>query len=134
MLYLMFFSKNNLLSSNQSRFRPSEYCVNQPLFINHENLSAFEMRLKSHWIFLGICKAFDTVWNNGFIFKLHQNDIYGKMVNSWHDVFSVRKQRVILNYHCSSFTGVDVDVPQNSLWDIVRSILFHTDTESPDLS
>ena len=31
-----FFSKNNLLSLNQSGFRPGDSCINQLLPINHE--------------------------------------------------------------------------------------------------
>ena len=45
-LCLIFFSKNNLLSPNQSGFRPGDSCINQLLSINHEILSAFDMGLE----------------------------------------------------------------------------------------
>ena len=41
-----FFSKNNLLSSNHSWFRPGDSCINQLLSINHETSSAFGMGLE----------------------------------------------------------------------------------------
>ena len=56
-----FFSKNNLLSPNQSGFRPGDSCINQVLSINHEILSAFDMWLEVRGIFLDIFKAFDKV-------------------------------------------------------------------------
>ena len=68
-----FFSKNNLLSPNQSGFRLGDSCINQLLSINHEILSAFDAGLEVCGIFLDISKAFDKVWHDGLIFKLCQN-------------------------------------------------------------
>ena len=39
-----------------------DLCINQLLSINHDVLSAFDMRLKVRGIFLDISKAFDKVW------------------------------------------------------------------------
>ena len=98
------FSKNNLFSSNQSGFRPSEFCFYQLFLINNEILiKSFEMRLKVYRIFLDISKGFDIVWNNGIVFKLYRNDICGKMVNIRHNDLSDRKKRVILNVRCPIF-------------------------------
>ena len=72
-----FFSKNNLLSPNQSGFRPGDSCINQLLSINHEILSAFDIGLEVCGIFLDISKAFDKVWHDELIFKLRQNGICG---------------------------------------------------------
>ena len=85
-----FFSKNNLLSPNQSGFRPGDSCVNQSLSINHEILSAFDMRLEFRGIFLDIFKAFDKVWHDGLIFKLRQNGISSEMINTLEDLLSGR--------------------------------------------
>ena len=73
-----FFSKNNLLSPSQFEFRPGDSCINQLLLINHENLSAFNLKVRG--IFLDISKAFDKVWHDGLVFKLHQNGISGKII------------------------------------------------------
>ena len=92
-----FFSKNNLLSPNQSGFRPGDSCINQLLSINHEILSACGMRLEVRGIFLDISKAFDKVWHDELVFKLRQNGICGEMINILEDLLSNRKQRVVLN-------------------------------------
>ena len=47
-----FFSKNNLLSPNQSGFRPGDSYINQLLSINHEILSAFDIGFELRGIFL----------------------------------------------------------------------------------
>ena len=47
--------------------------------------------------FLDISKAFDKVWRNGLIYKLKQNGVSGKLLNSIIDFLNVRKQRVVLN-------------------------------------
>ena len=52
------FSKNNILSSNQSGNRTRDSLLNEHVSINHEILSAFDMGLKVSGIFLDISKAF----------------------------------------------------------------------------
>ena len=51
-----FFTENNLISPNQSGFKPGDLCINQLLFITHEIYKSFD-----NGIFLGISKAFDKV-------------------------------------------------------------------------
>ena len=109
-----FFSKNNLLSPNQSAFRPGDSCINQLLSINHEILSASDMGSEVRGIFLDISKAFDKVWHDGLIFKLCQNDICGEMINILEDFLSDRKQRVVLNGQCSS-------------WAVRLALVYHKD-------
>ena len=43
----LLFSKNNLLSSNQSGFRTEDSCINKILSINHEILRSFDMGYSS---------------------------------------------------------------------------------------
>ena len=112
-----FFSKNNLLSPNQSGFRPGDSCINQLLSINHEILSALDMGLEVRGIFLDISKAFDKVWHDGLIFKLRQNGICGEMINILEDFLSDRKQRVVLNGQCSSWADIHAGVPQGSIFE-----------------
>ena len=87
-----FFSKNDLLSPNQSGFRLGDSCINQLLSINHEILSALDMGLEVRGIFLDISKAFDKVWHDGLISKLRQNGICSEMINILEDFLSDRKQ------------------------------------------
>ena len=63
---------NQLLTPNQSGFRPGDSTVNQLLSITHKIYSAFEEfpSRETRAVFLDISKAFDKVWHDGFLFKL----------------------------------------------------------------
>ena len=87
-----FFSKNNLLSPNQSGFRLGDSCINQLLSINHEE-----------------------IWHDGLIFKLSQNGICDEMINILVNFLSDRKQRVVLNGQCSSWADIHAGVSQVSI-------------------
>ena len=73
------------------------------------------MGLKVCGAFLGISKAFVKDWHDRLIFKLHQNGICGEMINILEDFLSNRKQRVVLNGHCSSWADIRAGVPQRSI-------------------
>ena len=62
------FSKNDVLSSNHSGFRLGDSCIKQPLSINCQIFSAFDMRLEVRRIFLDISKTFGKVWHARIIF------------------------------------------------------------------
>ena len=70
-----FFIANNLISKNQSRFRPGNSCINQLLSIAHESYQSFDDYLEVRAVFLDISETFDQVWHKGLIFKLKQNGI-----------------------------------------------------------
>ena len=58
-----FFTENNLISPNQSCFKPGDSCMNQLLFITHEIYKSFDNGLEVSGIFLDISRAFDKVWH-----------------------------------------------------------------------
>ena len=101
--------------------RPGDSCINQLLSINHETLSALDMRLEVCGIFLDISKAFGKVWHDGLIFKLRQSSICGEMINILEDLVSDRKQNVFLNGNCSSLIDTRAGVPHRS---IIGPLLF----------
>ena len=70
-----FLTKNNLIFSNQSGFKPGDTCINQLLSITYEIYKSFDDRFEVRGVFLDISKAFDKVWHKGIIFKLKQNGL-----------------------------------------------------------
>ena len=56
-----FFNKNNLISPNQSEFKPRDSCINQLLSITHEIYKSCDVGYEVRGVFLDICKAFDNV-------------------------------------------------------------------------
>ena len=101
-----FLIENDLISSNQSCFKPGGSYINQLLSITHEIYKSFDYRFKMRGILLDISKAFDKAWHKGIIFKLKQNVISGKLLSVLSDFLKDREQRVILNWQVSSSTGV----------------------------
>ena len=58
-----FFTENNLISPNQSRFKPGYSCIDQLLSITHEICKSCDDGFEVRGIFLDISKAFDKVWH-----------------------------------------------------------------------
>ena len=110
-----FFIEKDLISPNQSGFKPGDSCINQILSITHEIYRSFDCGYEVRGVFLDISKVFDKVWPDGIIFKLKQNGISGKLHKRLHDFLINRKQRVILNSQVSSWANVKSSVPQGSV-------------------
>ena len=120
-----FFSKNNLLSSNQSGFRPGDSCINQPLSINHKILNAFDMVFEFRGIFLDISIAFDKILHDTLNFE-RQNGI----INILQDFLSDRKQRAFLNGHYSSWADFRAGVTQGSIFRPLMFLIYIKDLPS----
>ena len=110
-----FFIANELISSNQSGFKPNDSSINQLLSITHEIYKSFDDGYEVRGVFLDISKAFDKVWHNGLIYKLKQNGVSGDLLNLIIDFLDARKQRVVLNGQYSSWAIVKAGVPQGSI-------------------
>ena len=76
-----FFIENELISPNQSGFKPGDSCINQLFAITHEINKSFDDGFEVGGVFLDILKAFDKVWHETLIFKLKQNGISGNLLN-----------------------------------------------------
>ena len=109
------FTKNDLISYNQSGFKPSDSCINQLLSITREISKSFEDGRDVRGVFLDISKAFHKVWHKGLIYKLKQNGISGNLLDTITDFLNSRKQRVALNGQFSSWTSIEAGVPQGSI-------------------
>ena len=55
------FIENNLISKNQSGFRPGDSCINQLLSITHDIYQSFDDSVEVRAVLLNISKAFDNV-------------------------------------------------------------------------
>ena len=76
-----YLNANNLITKNQSGFRPGDSTTNQLLYLVNEIHEDFEdpKSLEVRAVFLGISKVFDKVWHDGLILKLKQNGISGRL-------------------------------------------------------
>ena len=102
----------NLISPNQSGFKPGDSCINQLLSITHEIYNSFDEGLEVRSVFLDISKTFDKVWHKGLLFKLSQNGISGNLLDLLSSFLSDRKQRVLLNGQTSEWQNVTAGIAQ----------------------
>ena len=94
-----FLEENNLLSPNQSGFRPNGSCENQLMSIGHSIYADFDQSpsLEVRTNFLDISNAFDKVCYEGLLYKLETVGISGNLHKLFQSFLSDRFQRVVLN-------------------------------------
>ena len=73
-----YLNANNIITKNQSGFRPGDSTTNQLLYLTNKIHEAFEIpkSLEFRAVFLDIFKAFDKVWRDGLLFKMKQNGVF----------------------------------------------------------
>ena len=106
-----FFKQNNLISPDKSVFKLGDSCLNQLLSITDKIYKSFDNGPEVQAIFLDILKAFDKAWHKGFLLKLKQIDISGKLFDIITNL-NFRKQRGVLIGQYSSSTSIGAVVPQ----------------------
>ena len=109
-----FLNINNLISENQSDFRPGDSTIYQLLSITTTSYDSFENYDETRAVFLDISKAFDKVWHEGLLFKPKCNGISGNL-NLFGNYLSNRYQRVFLNGKDPNWMCLKAGVPQGSV-------------------
>ena len=86
-----FFTKNELISLNQSGFKPGDSCINQLLCIIHDIYQSLDDDIVTRGVFLDISKVSGKVQHMGLLNKLKQNGISGNLLNNITDFFCVKE-------------------------------------------
>ena len=110
-----FSTDNEVISSNQSGFKPGDSCINQLLCITHNMYKSFDDGLEKRAVFLDISKAFDTFWHEGLLCRLKQNDISGNLSNIITDFLILKKRRVVFKGQHSIWVNIEAGVPQGCI-------------------
>ena len=105
---------NDLLTSNQSGFRPDDSYVHEMLSLTHEIYKAFDANpsLDVKGAFLNLSKAIDRVWYDGLMYKLKSLGICGNYYGLIHSFLSYRHQGVVLNGQSSKLSHIKAGGPQ----------------------
>ena len=122
-----FFIRSDLISQNQSGFKPDDSCIKQLLAIMQEIYKSFDACLDVRAVFLDISKAFDKNWHQGRLYKLKQNGISGNLLETLTGFLKDRKQRVVLNGQNTSLANVETGVPQGSILGPLLFLIYTND-------
>lgn len=117
-----FLESKNILTKIQSGFRTQRSTTDNILFLTQKITESFNNKKNLIATFFDISKAFDKVWHQGLIYKMHKYNI-PKYIIIWTATFlKDRKFKIKINSSISEEYSISAGVPQGA---VVSPILFN---------
>ena len=112
------FIENDLISQNQSGFKPGVSCINQLISITHEIYQSFDDGFKVRGVFLDMSKVLIKLGMKILFINWSRMD---NLLDTLTNFLKDRKQRVVLNGQHSKWANIEAGVP---LGLILSTLLF----------
>lgn len=123
--------ENNLIDPFQFGFQPGSSTVHAIAKIFDDISTGLNRRCPTLAVLIDLQSAFDVIWHDGIVFKLHQlglNPILIKLIKSF---LSDRKFQVKINKECSNIKNIKAGTPQGSIISAILFILYLNDLPKP---
>ena len=107
-----FLEIEGVLIPEQGGFRAKRECIEHAVIL-FETLRRRKAERKATFIgFIDFAKAFDTVWRNGLLFKLHGAGVSGKMLRMIRQLYSKTSASVRVNGQFTDTFPIELGVCQ----------------------
>lgn len=127
----LFNSINNVLPDEQFGFRPQHSTIHQVCRIkNMINLNK-SVRKSTGMILLDVEKAFDSIWHDGLIYKMHHFNFPNYILKLIRSFCSNRSFRVCIGNSLSSNKSIPAGVPQGSILSPFLYSIYTSDIKKP---
>ena len=107
----------------QEGFRKKHSTVNAVLRLTQSIFSGFENNTCTAAVFIDLKGAFDNIWREGLIVKLHEIGVQGKLFKWINNFLQDRSAKCTLEQTSGPTFGTTLGLPQGS---VLSPILFNT--------
>ncbi|KAK7108155.1 hypothetical protein V1264_015944 [Littorina saxatilis] len=106
---------NSMLTPTQTGYRKNRSTEDQLALLAQEIETAFQEKKKVVSVFFDLSAAFDKVWREGLLLKIHQAGITGRMFGWIKSFLHERSAKVLLDGHESVSVKMREGVPQGGV-------------------
>jgi retron-type reverse transcriptase len=125
-------NENHVLPDEQFGFRPKHSTADQLIHVTEFISQGINQNESTGAIFLDVAKAFDTVWHDGLVYKLHTAGVALAMVKLLNSFLEDRKFHAKIGNVLSTVREIEAGVPQGSVLSPTLYAIFTADIPKPD--
>jgi retron-type reverse transcriptase len=125
-------NENHVLPDEQFGFRPKHSTADQLIHVTEFISQGINQNKSTGAIFLDVAKAFDTVWHDGLVYKLHTAGVPLAMVKLLNSFLEDRKFHAKIGNVLSTVREIEAGVPQGSVLSPTLYAIFTADIPKPD--